>query len=284
MLRIALFLGTNFAILLLISIIGRVFGLQDAMGEGYFGILIFAALFGFGGSLVSLFASKWLAKKSMGVRVIDTPRSQSERWLVEIVKKQANGANIGMPEVGIYSGAPNAFATGANRNSALVAVSDGLLNVMDADEVEAVLAHEVSHIANGDMVTLSLIQGVVNTFVIFFSEIIGRFIDRAVFKNESGRGIGYYVGTIVAQVVLSALATVIVMWFSRYREYRADYGASKLSSREKMIKALQKLQTLKDGEPLPDKMAAFGIRGSKVMELFSSHPPLEERIKALRGI
>ncbi len=284
MLRIGLFLATNFAILLLFGVVARIFGLQDSMGnDGYIGLLVFSAMLGFGGSLVSLFLSKWLAKKSMGVKVIEQPSSQSEKWLVDTVRIQSQKAGIGMPEVGIYHGAPNAFATGASRNSALVAVSDGLLNAMSADEIEAVLAHEVSHAANGDMITLSLIQGIVNTFVIFFSEIIGRFIDRAVFKNQSGRGIGYFVGTIVAQILLSILATMIVMWFSRYREFRADYGAAQLCSKEKMIAALNKLQRL-SGEPLPDKMTAFGIRGGKVMKLFSSHPPIEKRIEALRNL
>jgi len=286
MLRIGLFLITNFAILFLFGIVARIFGLQNSMGQdGYMGLLVFAAMLGFGGSFVSLFMSKWLAKKSMGVQIIEHPSSQSEQWLVDTIARQTKQAGISMPEVGIYHGAPNAFATGANRNNALIAVSDGLLNAMSADEVEAVLAHEVSHAANGDMVTLTLIQGVVNTFVIFFSEVIGRFIDRAILKNNSdSHGIGYYVGTMVAQILLSILATMVVMWFSRYREYRADYGAAKISGKEKMIAALQKLQHLSNGEPLPDKMAAFGIAGGKVMNLFSSHPPLEKRIAALRAL
>ncbi len=289
MLRLFLFFGTNIAILLVLSVSMRLLGI-DAMLEGQggglnlTGLLIFAAVLGMGGSLISLAISKWIAKKSMGVKLIETPDNQQEQWLVSTVEMQAREAGIGMPEVGIFdSPQPNAFATGMNKNAALVAVSSGLLNSMDQGEVEAVLGHEVSHIANGDMVTLTLIQGVVNTFVIFFSRVIGHLIDRTVFKIERGHGPGYWIGSILIQIVLSILASIIVLWFSRRREFRADSGGAYLAGREKMISALRRLQQASDPAPLPDEMAAFGISGKRggINRLFMTHPPLEERIAAL---
>jgi heat shock protein HtpX len=250
-----------------------------------YALLVMSAVIGFSGSFISLFLSKWMAKRSMGVKVIEQPASQQEHWLVETVRRQTERAGIGMPEVGIFdSPDPNAFATGWNRNNALVAVSTGLLRNMNQDEVEAVLGHEVSHVANGDMVTLTLIQGVVNTFVVFLSRVIGHTVDRVVFKNERGHGIAYYVTSIIAELVLAVLASVIVMWFSRRREFRADIGGADLAGRQKMISALQRLQSAHP-EPLPDEMAAFGISGGRPegwKKLFMSHPPLEERIAALQ--
>ena len=287
--RIFLFLATNMAILLVLSIAMSVFGISPSL-EGYglnMNALAFAALFGFGGSLISLAMSKWMAKKSMGVRVIETPSNSSEFWLVETVKKYAAEAGIGMPEFGIFdTPEANAFATGMNKNSALVAVSSGLLQAMTREEAEAVIGHEIAHVANGDMVTLTLIQGVVNTFVIFFSRVIGSTVDRVVFKNENGHGIGFMVTTIIAQLVLGALASIIVMWFSRQREFRADRGGASLAGKENMIGALQRLCSLHPA-PLPEKMAAFGISGggaSGLKRLFMTHPPLEERIAALRAV
>jgi heat shock protein HtpX len=243
-------------------------------------------VFGFAGSFISLAISKWSAKRSMGVRVIDQPRNAHEAWLVDTVRRQAQVAGIGMPEVGIFdSPEVNAFATGARRDNALVAVSTGLLNAMSRTEAEAVLAHEVSHVANGDMVTLTLIQGVVNTFVIFISRVVGYVIDRMIFKTERGHGPGYWITVIVAEIVLGILATMIVMWFSRYREFRADAGGAQLAGRNQMIAALERLR-LQQATPLPDKMAAFGINGggrNSFTRLFMSHPPLEERIAALSG-
>ncbi len=260
---------------------------QQGGGLNLTGLLIISAAFGMGGSLISLAMSKWLAKKSMGVQLIENPTNQQEQWLVSTVEMQAREAGIGMPEVGIFnSPQPNAFATGMSKNSSLVAVSTGLLNNMTQDEVEAVLGHEVSHVANGDMVTLTLIQGVVNTFVIFFSRIIGHLIDRVVFKIERGHGPGYWIGVIFVQMILSVLASTIVMWFSRRREFKADAGGAYLAGREKMISALRRLQQASNPEPLPDEMAAFGISGGKVdgfKKLFMSHPPLEERIAALEN-
>ncbi len=287
MLRIGLFLATNFAIMLLISIIFQLFGLEGILAENgvdlnLTALLLMSGVIGFGGSIISLLMSKWLAKRSMGVQIIETPANQTEQWLVETVRQQAQQAGIGMPEVGIFdSPTPNAFATGANKNNALVAVSSGLLQQMTRDEAEAVVGHEITHVSNGDMITLTLIQGVVNTFVIFFSRILGHFIDRVIFKNERGFGIGYYVGSIVGQIVFSLLANIIVSWFSRRREFKADAGGAKLAGRTKMINALRALQRGHDPEPLPDEMAAFGISGAGVKELFSTHPPLEVRIKAL---
>jgi heat shock protein HtpX len=288
--RIVLFLATNLAIVLVLSITARLLGIDrwlQQSGGNLGGLLVFAALFGFGGALISLAMSKWMAKRAMGVHVIAEPSSQAERSLVDTVRKQAQAAGIGMPEVGIFdSPTPNAFATGARRDSSLVAVSTGLLDSMDADEVEAVLAHEVSHVANGDMVTLALIQGVVNTFVIFFARIVGSVIDRAVFRSENGRGVGYFVSVFVAELVLGLLASIIVMWFSRQREFRADAGGASLAGRNKMIAALERLRSA-HAAPLPsERLAAFGISGtvgSGLKRLFMTHPPLEERIAALQA-
>ncbi|SFM35829.1 heat shock protein HtpX [Ectothiorhodospira mobilis] len=292
--RIALFLATNLAIIVVLSITLRLLGVErilDESGTGldYTSLLIFAAVFGFGGSFISLAISKWMAKMSMGVQVIEQPRSPDEQWLVETVRRQARQAGIGMPEVGIFnSPEPNAFATGMSRNNALVAVSTGLLQNMGRDEVEAVLGHEVSHVANGDMVTLALIQGVVNTFVIFLARVIGHVVDRVVFKNEEGHGPAFWITTIVAEIVLAILASIIVMWFSRRREFRADAGGAELAGREKMIHALERLRAAQ-GMPaqMPDQMRAFGIRGGGMAQglkrLFMTHPPLEERIMALKA-
>jgi heat shock protein HtpX len=290
--RVFLFLVTNIAILavlfVVLSLLG-VTGILDEQREGidYYNLLIFAAVLGFGGSFISLAISKWMAKRLTGTKVITDPKNEVEGWLVRTVRQQASRVGIGMPEVGIFdSPAPNAFATGMNKNKALVAVSTGLLRNMNQDEVEAVLAHEVSHVANGDMITLTLIQGVVNTFVIFISRIVGHFVDRVIFKNEEGHGIGFFVATIVSQIVFGILASTIVMWFSRQREFRADAGGAKLAGTDKMVSALEKL---KKGiqEPLPDQMASFGINGKSegfdFKALFMSHPPLDKRIAALKG-
>jgi heat shock protein HtpX len=279
-----LFLATNAAIMVVLtvvmSILTNVFGIQLA-GNGQ--LLIMSAVIGFSGALISLFMSKSMAKRSMGVQVIEQPANETEQWLVSTVKEQARKAGIGMPEVGMFNSPdPNAFATGWNKNSALVAVSAGLMQSMNRDEVEAVLAHEISHVANGDMVTMTLIQGVVNTFVFFLASLIGRFVDRVIFKNESGHGMGYYVTQMLAQVVLSFLASAIVMWFSRWREFRADSGAANLADREKMIAALQRLKSAHEPAEMPAEMAAFGIRGG-MKKFFMSHPPLDERIAALRN-
>ena len=287
--RIALFLATNVAILLVLSIAMRVLGLEPYLTEtglNLTSLLVMAAVMGFGGSFISLAISKWMAKKSMGVRVIETPSNSTEFWLVDTIRKYAADAGIGMPEVGIYD-APdvNAFATGMTRNNSLVAVSSGLLQQMKRNEAEAVLGHEIAHIANGDMVTLTLIQGVVNTFVIFLSRVIGHTVDRVVFKNERGHGPAFWVTTIVAQLVLGILASIIVMWFSRQREFRADRGGASLAGGPNMIAALERLGSLHP-QPLPDKMAAFGIAGGGahgLKRLFMTHPPLEERIAALRA-
>lgn len=288
MLRIGLFLATNFAIMLLISLIFQIFGLEGILAENgvdlnLTALLVMSGVIGFGGSIISLLMSKWLAKRSMKVQIIETPQNQTEQWLLQVVKQQAHQAGINMPEVGIFdSQSPNAFATGANKNNALVAVSTGLLQQMNKDEVEAVLGHEITHVSNGDMITLTLIQGVVNTFVIFFSRILGHFIDRVIMKNERGFGIGYYIGSFVGQIVFSLLANIIVSWFSRRREFKADIGGAELAGRNKMINALRRLQQSTNPQPMPDEMAAFGISGAGVVkELFSTHPPLEVRIKAL---
>jgi heat shock protein HtpX len=289
--RIALFLITNLAIVFVLSIVLNLLGVgsmldQQGAGINMPSLIVFAAVFGFGGSLISLAISKWTAKRMTGARVITQPASEVERWLLEVVRRQADKAGIGMPEVAIYD-APdiNAFATGMRRNSALVAVSTGLLRAMDRDEAEAVLAHEVSHVANGDMITLALIQGVVNTFVIVASRVVGHLVDRIVFKTERGHGPGFYITSMIAQLVFGILASIIVFWFSRQREFRADAGSAALAGREKMIGALEKLR-LTAGQPhLPDQMAAFGISGTAgggLKRLFMTHPPLEERIEALR--
>lgn len=290
MIRILLFLATNAAILVLISIVFQIFGIGGILAENGVdlnlqALLVMSAVIGFGGSFISLAISKFMAKRSMGVQVIAQPGNKTEQWLLNTVQRQAREAGINMPEVGVFnSPQPNAFATGMRRNNALVAVSTGLLQNMNSDEVEAVLGHEVSHIANGDMVTMGLIQGVVNTFVIFLSRVIGHVVDRVVFKTERGYGPAYFITSIVAQIFLSIFASMIVMWFSRRREFRADAGGANLASRQKMIAALRALQ--RDSEPadLPGAFAAFGISGGiggGMKRLFMSHPPLEERITAL---
>ena len=290
--RIFLLVATNFAVLAVLSISMQLLGIDRALaqetGLNLQGLLIMAAVFGFGGSFISLLISKWMAKRATGAHVIEVPSNTTERWLVDTVKRQAEKAGIGMPEVAVYE-APeiNAFATGWNRNSSLVAVSTGLLQNMSQDEAEAVLGHEVSHVANGDMVTLTLIQGVVNTFVIFLSRVVGFVVDRVVFRNERGHGPGFWVTTIVAQLVLGLLASIVVMWFSRQREFRADAGGASLAGRGKMINALERLK-LNHEQPaqLPDAVKAFGISGgvgAGLKRLFMSHPPLDERIAALRS-
>ncbi|MBK9160554.1 MAG: protease HtpX [Nitrosomonadales bacterium] len=289
--RIFLFLLTNLAVIAVISVTLRLLGvdrwLTESGGIDFGALLVLSAVIGFAGSLVSLAMSKWSAKRMVGAHVIEDPSDPTERWLVDTVKRQALSAGIGMPEVAIYD-APdvNAFATGWNRNDALVAVSTGLLRNMSRDEAEAVLAHEVSHVANGDMVTLALIQGVVNTFVIFLSKLFGFFVDRVLLKNDgrSGPGIGMFVAEIAAQLVLGVLASVIVMWFSRQREFRADAGGASLAGREKMIAALERLKINHEQATLPEQMAAFGISGGHgFAKLFMTHPPLDERIEALRS-
>lgn len=290
--RVFLFLATNIAILVVLSITLSLLGVDRILDEqgvnlDLRSLLIFSAVFGMGGAFISLAISKWSAKRMTGAQVIDQPGNETEAWLVNVVSNQAQAAGIGMPEVAIFdSPAPNAFATGMSRNKALVAVSSGLLSNMKRDEVEAVLGHEVSHVANGDMVTLTLIQGVVNTFVIFFSRVIGHVVDRVIFKVERGHGPAFWITSIIAQVVLGILASAIVMWFSRHREYRADEGGANLAGREKMIAALQRLQMASGQASLPDQLAAFGISERKadgIKRLFMSHPPLEERIAALQN-
>lgn len=289
MMRIFLFLATNAAILVVVSIIFNVLGLSgtlDAQGVdlNLNALLVISAVIGMTGSVISLAMSKWSAKRAMGVYVIDQPQNQTEQWLIDIVARQARQAGIGMPEVGIFqTPESNAFATGMSKNSALVAVSTGLLQNMSRDEVEAVVGHEISHVANGDMVTMALMQGVVNTFVYFFATIIGHLVDRVVFKTERGYGPAYYVTQMAAQVVLGILASMLVMWFSRYREFKADAGGANLAGREKMIGALRALQRGHEAEDLPGQLAAFGINGGSVSKFFMSHPPLEERIAALQN-
>lgn len=292
MMRIGLFLATNAAILVLISIVFQVFGIEGILDNNGVdlnlnALLVMSAVIGFSGSFISLAISKWSAKRSMGVHVIDQASNQDEQWLLSTVQRQAEQAGIGMPEVGVFeSPQPNAFATGINRNNALVAVSAGLLQHMTKDEVEAVLGHEISHISNGDMITMGLLQGVVNTFVVFLSRVIGFFVDRVIFKTRSGMGIGYYITSIIAQVVLSILASTIVMWFSRWREFHADAGAAELAGRQKMIAALKRLQTVSNPQDLPGEFSSFGISGGiggGLKSLFMSHPPLEKRIEALQA-
>jgi heat shock protein HtpX len=292
MMRILLFLATNAAVLVLISVVFQLFGIEGILAENGVdlnlqALLLLSAVIGFGGSFISLALSKFMAKRSMGVQVIGQPRNGTEQWLLSTVRRQADAAGIAMPEVGVFPAAePNAFATGMRRNSALVAVSAGLLQNMRPEEVEAVLAHEVSHVANGDMVTMGLLQGVVNTFVIFLSRVIGHVVDRVVFKTERGYGPAYFITSIAAQILLSILASVIVMWFSRRREFRADAGGAKLSSRHQMIGALRALQRTTEPQDLPGEFAAFGISGSMsggLRRLFLSHPPLDERIAALEA-
>ena len=284
-----LFFGTNMAILLVLSVSMRVLGVEPyltANGLNLGSLLIFAAVMGFGGAFISLAISKWSAKRAMGVQVIETPANSTEFWLLETVRRQAQAAGIKTPEVGIYD-APdvNAFATGMSKNSSLVAVSTGLLRQLSRSEAEAVLGHEVAHVANGDMVTMALIQGVVNTFVMFLSRVIGHLVDRVVFKTERGHGPAFFVTMIVAELVLGILASIIVMWFSRQREFRADRGGAKLAGRAGMIAALQRLASLHP-QPLPDKLAAFGIAGGAgagLKRLLMTHPPLAERIAVLQA-
>ncbi|MGH8522292.1 MAG: protease HtpX [Gammaproteobacteria bacterium] len=292
MIRIVLFLITNLAVMLLLGIIVKLFGVEtylagQGVGMNLNGLLIMAGVFGMGGSIISLLISKWTAKRMMGLQVIEQPRDGAETWLLDTVTRQAQEAGIGVPEVAIYDSPDlNAFATGANRNHALVAVSTGLLQRMRREEVEAVLGHEMSHVANGDMVTLALIQGVVNTFVFFLSRVIGQLVDRAVFRNERGHGVGFWITTMIAQMVLGVLAMIIVMWFSRWREFRADSGGAKLAGRDKMIRALERLGASVQQDPMPEQLQAFGIAGkpSGLARLFMSHPPIEERIAALRAL
>ena len=284
--RVLLFVLTNLAVLLVLSVALNILLPLLGIRPGQAGIaplLVYAAVFGMGGSFISLAMSKWMAKQMVGAQVIEQPQTELEHWLVSTVRRQAELAGIGMPEVAIYDAPePNAFATGMSRNNALVAVSTGLLRSMTRDEAEAVLGHEITHIANGDMVTLTLIQGVLNTFVIVFSRLVGQFIDRAVFRNEEGYGAGYYIATLVAQLLFGILASIIVMWFSRQREFRADRGGASLAGRGKMIAALQRLKTAHEAT-LPDQLAAFGITGGRSLaRLFMSHPPLDERIAALQ--
>jgi heat shock protein HtpX len=288
--RIFLFILTNLAVVFVINITLRLLGvdrwLDQAGGINFSALLVLSAVIGFAGSLISLAMSKWSAKHMVGARVIETPVDSTERWLVDTVQRHAQAAGIGMPEVAIYD-APdvNAFATGWNRNDSLVAVSTGLLLNMDRDEAEAVLGHEITHVANGDMVTLALIQGVVNTFVIFFAKLFGFFVDRVLLKNDgrNGIGIGAFVAEIAAQLVLGVLASIIVMWFSRQREFRADAGGAKLAGRGKMIAALERLKINHEQSALPEKIAAFGISGGHAFaKMFMTHPPLDERIAVLR--
>lgn len=289
MMRILLFLATNLAVLIIASITLKLLGVDRFTGQNYNSLLIFCAVFGFAGSLVSLFISKWMAKMSTGTEIISQPRTRHEQWLLQTVEELSREAGIRMPEVGIFPAyEANAFATGWNRNDALVAVSQGLLERFSPDEVRAVLAHEIGHVANGDMVTLALIQGVVNTFVMFFARIFGNFIDKAILKNEEGQGIGYFVATLFAELVLGILASIIVMWFSRQREFRADAAGAQLAGQSAMIGALQRLQAEQEVPVhMPDSLTAFGINAAKKASfagLFMSHPPLEVRIEALRQL
>ncbi|PLW70307.1 protease HtpX [Pseudohalioglobus lutimaris] len=291
--RILLFLATNMAVLVLVSIVFNLLGLEGILAANGVdlnlkSLLIFCALFGFGGSLISLLLSKWMAKRGTGTHIITTPANRDEQWLVDTVRELAEEAGIGMPEVGIFpSEAANAFATGWNRNDALVAVSAGLLQRFRPEEVRAVMAHEIGHVANGDMITLTLIQGVINTFVMFFARIIGHTVDRLVFKTERGYGLGYYAVTIVAELVLAFLASMIVFWFSRWREYRADAAGAALTTNAHMIAALQRLRAEQNlPQDLPGELTAFGISEQLkqgVAGLLRSHPPLEERIRALQS-
>jgi heat shock protein HtpX len=290
--RVFLFVATNIAVLLVLTVVCKLLGVDvylASTGQDFTSLLIFAAVLGFGGAFISLAMSKWIAKRSTGAQIIDPqkPGNEVEAWLVGIVRRQAEQAGIGMPEVAIYD-APemNAFATGMNRNNALVAVSTGLLRQMQRDEVEAVLGHEIAHVANGDMVTMALLQGVLNTFVIVLSRVIGRIVDQVVFKNDRGPGPGYWITVIVAQILLGILASMITMWFSRHREFRADTGGANLAGRNKMIAALRRLGGNQGVSTLPEEVEAFGISGrvgEGLKRLFMSHPPLPERIAALEA-
>ncbi len=289
--RVFLFIVTNIAVLVVLSVVLSLLGVNTILDERGVGLdmgnlLVFSAVFGMGGSLISLAISKWMAKRMTGAQVIEQPRNDAEAWLVQTISHQAQAKGIGMPEVAIFpSDSPNAFATGARKDAALVAVSTGLLQRMNSDEIEAVLGHEISHIANGDMVTLTLIQGVVNTFVLFVSRLVGYFVDRVILKNERGLGIGFFLTSIAAQIVFGILASTIVMWFSRKREFLADAGGAELAGSQKMISALKGLKAAVDPQPLPAQMAAFGISGgrSRFGRLFMSHPPLDERIERLES-
>ena len=291
--RILLFVATNVAVLVVLSVVMRLLGIDSILNESgtqldFQALLVFSAVIGFAGSFISLAMSKWMAKRSTGAHVIESPRNEAESWLLNTVRRQAQQVGIRCPEVAIYQSPDvNAFATGARRNNALVAVSTGLLNSMDRDSVEAVLGHELSHVANGDMVTLTLIQGVVNTFVIFLSRVVGFVVDRVLFKTERGYGPGFFIASIVAQIVLGVVASMIVMWFSRQREFRADAGGAKLAGRTKMIAALQNLQRAHEPHDLPESVEAFGISGRQGKlgwkRLFMSHPPLAQRIAALQS-
>jgi len=289
MMRILLFIATNIAVMVVITILFNILGLSGYMGAQGINLgqlLLMSAIIGVTGSVISLAMSKTMAKTSMGVMVIEQPQNQTEKWLIDVVQRQAQQAGIGMPEVGIFqSGMPNAFATGMNKNAALVAVSTGLLQAMTPDEVEAVVGHEMTHVSNGDMVTMALLQGVLNTFVYFFATIIGSIVDRSMSNDDrGGYGMGYYMAQMIAQIALGFLASIIVAWFSRRREFRADAGGASLAGREKMIGALRALQRAHDPEALPGQFAAFGINGGGVMKLFMSHPPLDERIAALQNL
>jgi heat shock protein HtpX len=287
MMRIALFLLTNAAVVLVISVVFSVFGVDGILDEqgidlDLTGLAIYSAVIGFTGSLISLAISKWMAKRSTGCQNIEDSRDPEAQWIVSRVRAHSEAAGIGMPEVCVFEAeGPNAFATGMRRDNALVAVSTGLLRGMNRNEVDAVLGHEIAHIANGDMITLTLIQGVLNTFVVFFSRIIGHFIDRVVLKNDRGHGIGYWITSIIAQILLGVLASIVVAWFSRRREFRADAGGARFAGSENMIDALDRLRG--GTAELPDGMAAFGIGGGGMAALFSTHPPLDDRIAALRA-
>jgi len=290
--RILLLIATNFAVIVVLGIAAQIFGLdrilaQNGMGGQLTGLFIMSAVIGFVGSFISLAISKWMAKRSMGLQMIEQPSNEVEQWLMDTVQHQAEQANIGMPEVGIFDTPEvNAFATGMRRNNALVAVSTGLLNAMTRDEAEAVMAHEISHVANGDMITMGLIQGVLNTFVIFLSRIAGMIVDKAIFKSRSGYGPGYYIVSIVAQLILGVLASIIAGWYSRRREFRADAGGAEIAGREKMAAALERLKAQHEPQELPGQLAAFGISGGMkagLMKMLSTHPPLEDRIAALRN-
>ncbi|WP_100644396.1 protease HtpX [Alteromonas facilis] len=289
MLRIALFLATNIAILALLSITFSLLGLEGLLAQNGVdlnlqALLVYSAVIGFSGSFISLLLSKFIAKKTMGVHTIEQPRNNVEQWLMNTVHRQSSAAGIKMPEVGIFNHpSPNAFATGWSKNSSLVAVSTGLLESMRQEEVEAVLAHEVSHVANGDMVTMALLQGVLNTFVVFLSRVIGHIVDRVVFRVERGHGPAFWIVSIIAELILGVFAMMILMWFSRYREFRADAGGASLTSKQSMIAALMRLKQHQDSPPLPDEMAAFAISAGKIHKLFASHPPLETRIAALQA-
>ncbi|MBT7236577.1 MAG: protease HtpX [Gammaproteobacteria bacterium] len=289
--RIIFFIATNIAILIVLSIFLSLTGFTGILQSNgvdldYDSLMLFSLVFGMGGSFISLYMSKWMAKKMAGVQVITSPSNDFEKWYLAVVERQANILNIKVPEIGIFqSVGPNAFATGSSKNSSLIAISSGLISNMNRNEIEAVIGHEMSHVANGDMVTLSLIQGIVNAFVIFFSRVIGHFVDRVILKNERGYGIGYFFTVIFAQVVLGILASTIVMWYSRQREYRADQGGAELTSKEAMISSLRVLAKMSSAK-LPDQMLAFGIsnKGHKsfAQKYFSSHPPLSERIERLQ--